>query len=222
MKIQSLRQSFPWWGPLLFLVAIAPFTASWDLELSRYIFQQESFSTHPFFQFFYLWGEIPALTLAFVSLLVVAAGFFVKKARTWRKEALYLLLTFIVGSGIITNVLLKEYWGRPRPKQVTEFGGTQEFRPFYSPNFYATEPAKSFPCGHCTTGFYFFSLVFLGRRLEKKWLTLLGWVLAIGLGAALSASRIFQGGHFLTDTFVGAMVMWYTALILDWLLYSET
>lgn len=222
MKIQTLRQSFPWWGPLLFLLLITPFTPAWDMDLSRYAYHGGKFSDHPFHQFYYDWGEIPALATSAISLLVVAAGFFFKKIRVWRKEALYLFLTFAVGGGLITNLMFKEHWGRPRPKQVIEFGGTQEFRPYYVPNFNAPEPSKSFPCGHCTTGFYFFALVFLGRRLEKRWLSALGWFLAIGMGLALSASRIFQGGHFISDTIVGALVMWYTALILDWLLYSDT
>ncbi len=222
MKLLSIKQSIAWWGPLLLVLLVTPFTHFWDLNLTRFAFSEKAFSSHAFYQFFYDWGELPAITLSIGALLVVIAGVFSAKFRGWRKEALYLFLTFAIGGGLITNAVLKEYWGRPRPKQVTEFGGTHEFRPYYSPNFQRTEPLKSFPCGHCTTGFYFFSLVFLGRRLNKRWLTILGWVLAFGLGFALSASRIFQGGHFLSDTLIGAVIMWYSALIMDWLLYSES
>lgn len=222
MKLQTIKQTFAWWGPLLFVALASPFITSWDLFLTRTASAEGGFSTHPFHQFFYDWGEFPALFVSISALLVVIFGMFFQKFRAWRKEALYLFLTFAIGGGLITNAVLKEYWGRPRPKQVTEFGGTHDFRPFYSPNFARTEPLKSFPCGHCTTGFYFFSLIFLGRRLEKKWLVALGWTLAISLGIALSVSRIYQGGHFLSDTVIGALIMWYSALILDWLLYSDS
>lgn len=222
MKNQTLWTSAAWWAPAVFLLLLTPFLPTWDLEISRHAFQGESFSTHPFFQFFYDWGEYPALTVAVGSLVLLLGSFFSKKGSKWRIPALYLLLTFVVGSGLITNAILKEYWGRPRPKQVEEFGGEHTFRPYYSPNLTATAPLKSFPCGHCTTGFYFFSLVFLGRRLKKPWVSRSGWCLAWGLGLALSASRIFQGGHFLSDTLVGAIVMWYTALIIDRILYPES
>lgn len=222
MKNRIFLSSAAWWAPAVFLLLLTPFLPSWDLELSAYAFQGGSFSSHPFFQFFYDWGEYPALTVAVGSLVVLLGSFFSKKELKWRIPALYLLLTFVIGSGVITNLVFKEYWGRPRPKQLIEFGGDQTFRPYYSPNFTATEPLKSFPCGHCTTGFYFFSLVFLGRRLKKSWVSILGWCLAWGLGLCLSLSRIFQGGHFLSDTLVGALVMWYTALILDRIFYSES
>jgi lipid A 4'-phosphatase len=222
MKIQNLFKSFPWWGPLLLFIIVAPFTPKWDMDLAHYAYRDGSFSDHPFFKFFYDWGEIPALAISALALLVVAISFFTAKLKPWRTDALYLFLVFAVGGGLITNLMFKEHWGRPRPKQVIEFGGAQQFHPFYKPNFSAPEPSKSFPCGHCTTGFYFFALVFLGRRLHKKYMTATGWILGLGMGLALSVSRIFQGGHFLSDIFAGALVMWYSALILDWLLYSDS
>lgn len=222
MKNSHFLQTFCWWGPLLFLIAIAPFTADWDRTLSQHAFSGGSFSTHPFFQFFYDWGEYPALIISAISVSVLILGVFWKKAGKWRTEALYLFLTFAIGAGLLTNAVFKEYWGRPRPKQTVEFGGEHSFRPFYSPNFSVQEPLKSFPCGHCTTGFFFFSFVFLGRRLHRPWLTWAGWILAFGFGIALSVSRIYQGGHYLSDTIVGALFMWYSALILDWLLFSDS
>ena len=71
----------------------------------------------------------------------------------------------VVGAGFIVHTALKDHWGRPRPKQIIAFGGEQTFRPFYSPNFFhQPEPSKSFPCGHCTMGFYFFAVAFALRR----------------------------------------------------------
>jgi len=108
---------------------------------------------------------------------------------------------------------------RPRPKQVIEFGGIQEFRPFYQPNFFhQPEPSKSFTCGHCTMGFYFFALALVVRRLNYRktfWITLM---FAFALGIALSLARIGQGGHFFSDTLISALIMWLTAYACDrWL-----
>ena len=52
----------------------------------------------------------------------------------------------IVGAWLIIDFALKDHWGRPRPRQVKEFGGMQEFRPYYGkPNFFhQPEPQNLF------------------------------------------------------------------------------
>ncbi|MCE2981992.1 MAG: phosphatase PAP2 family protein, partial [Parachlamydia sp.] len=112
-------------------------------------------------------------------------------------------------------------WGRPRPRQVQAFGGTHPFIPFYQPSFHALERFKSFPSGHSSMGFYFFSLVFLGRQQRNKKLVQCGWGMALGLGAALSLARIAQGGHFLSDTLFSGLIMWGTAWALAKMLLKD-
>lgn len=48
----------------------------------------------------------------------------------------------------------------------------------------------------------------------------LGLFLAFGLGGFLSIARIVQGGHFITDIFASALIMWYTAYFVDYLIYK--
>jgi membrane-associated PAP2 superfamily phosphatase len=64
-------------------------------------------------------------------------------------------LTSIVGAGLIVNALLKEYTGRPRPREVVEFGGNWEYRAALELGI--PGQGQSFPCGHCTMGFIFAS-----------------------------------------------------------------
>jgi membrane-associated PAP2 superfamily phosphatase len=64
-------------------------------------------------------------------------------------------------------------------------------------------------------GFYFFSLYFLGKRIEKKWLMWWGIFLAFFLGTLLSWARMAQGGHFLSDNIVSLLIMAGTAYVLD-------
>jgi membrane-associated PAP2 superfamily phosphatase len=70
-------------------------------------------------------------------------------------------------------------------------------------------------------GFYFFSLVFLGRQQRNKKLVQCGWGMALGLGAALSLARIAQGGHFLSDTLFSGLIMWGTAWALAKMLLKD-
>ncbi len=204
---------FLWLAPILFMAVIAPFTPFLDLTVSRYFY---NFPSSPFYDFIYNYGILPVWFVVIPA--IISYAFY----KTWRPHALFLILTLAIGSGVITHAILKDHWGRPRPKQVIEFGGKQEFRPFYKPNpFHQPEKSASFPCGHCSVGFFFFTFVILGWRLRKRWLVYSGWILSIGLGTLLGLTRIAQGGHFLSDVLMSALIMWLSALLCDWLVYKE-
>lgn len=218
-----IRQHGAWLIPVLAMALITPFTPELDLAVSRYFYDPSTgFDDSPFYAFMYTYGLIPAqLTFITAAVLLFLSSFF-KKWKKWQPASLSLVLTLAIGAGLIAHVMLKDHWGRPRPRQVIEFGGTQEFRPFYSPNFFnQPEPSKAFTCGHCTMGFYFFSLALVGRRLGSKTLYLWGIALALLLGVGLSVTRIAQGGHFLSDTLASALIMWLTAYLCDQLIFSK-
>ncbi len=42
------------------------------------------------------------------------------------RAAFLMLLTLALGPGLLANTILKDNWGRPRPIEVTEFGGPLE------------------------------------------------------------------------------------------------
>jgi lipid A 4'-phosphatase len=123
---------------------------------------------------------------------------------------------------LIIHGVLKDHWGRPRPRQVIEFGGLQSFRSYYEPNIgHQPEPSKSFACGHASLGYYFFALALLGIIYRLRWLFWLGMGLAWGLGILLSLARIAQGGHFLSDTLASALIMWLVAWGLAYFLFAK-
>lgn len=215
---------FDWLIPLILIALIAPFTPELDLAFARYFYNplDNSFSTHPFFTFIYNWGVVPGQIFGLAALFVFLFSFVSESFVKWRKLALQIGLTLAIGAGILTHFVLKDHWQRPRPKQVELFGGTEPFRPFYQPNFFAEGQFKSFPSGHSTMGFCFFSLAIYARREGRKGLLIGSLFLAMGLGICLSITRIAQGGHFFSDTFVSACLMWITAATCDWFLYRPS
>ncbi len=216
-----LNKHTRWIFPLLLLVIFTPLTPKLDIDIENF-FYYEHFSHNSFFQFMYRFGPWPGILTAVVAFCTYLLSYVMSSLQKWRKPALLLTLTLAVGSGLIVHAVLKDHWGRPRPKQVIEFGGNQEFRPYYEPNFFhQPEPSKSFPCGHCSTGFYFFALALVGKRLKNQHVKHLGYALAIVLGVTLSITRMAQGGHFLSDTLVAALIMWFTALSCDWFIYKR-
>ena len=215
-----------WTLPLLAMALITPFTPWFDQHTAQYFYDHgsghEQFVSHPLFDFLYVWALVPGQLMAALALFVFCLSYLFKKIKPWRPHSLYLILTLAVGSGLISHALLKDHWGRPRPRQVIQYGGQQEYRPIWKPNFtQQPEPSKSFPCGHCTMGFYFFCLYFIGKRLNKQWLKRVGLALAISIGISLGITRMAQGGHFFSDICMSALIMWLTAYAFDRLIYEE-
>lgn len=211
-----------WFSPIALLFLIAPFTSTIDLALSQMSYLTNSFHSGPLLDFIFKWGLLPGQLLIAFSLIALIVSYLVNKYKRYRMQALYLVATLAIGAGFITHALLKDHWGRPRPRQVIEFGGTEEYRPFWKPNFSKqSKSMKSFPCGHCTMGFAFFSFYFLGKRLKKPWVSILGTFASLLLGIGLGAARILQGGHFFSDIFATALIMWLTALMFDKILFEK-
>lgn len=197
--------------PLLLWTCFTPWSAEIDLKASQAFYQDGSFSLYPLWGWLYVYGLWPAWIVTASALIALFLSF-KKSYRSLRLASIYLLLTFSIGSGLIIHAALKEHWGRPRPKQVIEFGGKQPFRPYYEPNTgKQPEPSKSFTSGHASLGYFFFSFAFLGALYRSRLLFWLGLGAGLSLGALLSLTRVAQGGHFLSDTLASALIMWLTA-----------
>ncbi len=197
--------------PIFLWIAFTPWSAELDLKTTHAFYESGIFVSHPFLDWLYDYGLFPAwilMGIAFLGFLIS----FIHSYHHWRTPCLYLLLTFVIGGGLMINGVLKEYWGRPRPKQSIEFGGKQPFRAYYEPNIgKQPEPSKSFSSGHASSGYYFFAIALLGAIYHSRLFYWLGMSLAWGLGLLLSLARIAQGGHFLSDTLASALIMWLTA-----------
>ena len=79
------------------------------------------------------YGTIPGLVLTLAALTMWLAALYVPRMKAWRKPCLLVVLTTVIGAGLLVNAVLKQYWGRPRPDQTVEFGGKWEYRPILSP-----------------------------------------------------------------------------------------
>jgi lipid A 4'-phosphatase len=225
------RQSL-WLVPILMMLIITPFTPYLDLCVAKFTYVNETiqeggklsgFFSNSFFDFLYLYGVLPAQITCGGATCLLFFSLFFDALKKWRSPALVLSLTLAIGSGFIAHSILKEFWVRPRPRQVVQFGGKQLFCPYYKPLAYkTTQTCKSMPSGHSTTGFYFFALYFLGRRLQRPQLATVGLMVSLSLGGLLSLARIVQGGHFVSDVFVSALIMWLSAYFIDYLVFETT
>jgi membrane-associated PAP2 superfamily phosphatase len=215
-----------WLIPLLIALALAPFLSFLDLKIENYFYETGNdpnthFWKSPFLDFMYDYGNLLGQGLFVLAVLIAILTFIFKALKPYRNPSLVIILTMILGPGISINAGLKEYWGRPRPKQIEQFGGSQQFRPFYSPQLKPPEPSKSFVCGHCSMGFMYLTLAVIGLWIGSRTLLYTGLILGAGFGILLSFVRMAQGGHFFSDTLFAALIVWCMALISGWLIYAR-
>lgn len=168
--------------------------------------------------FFYEGAPILALALLLGALGVLAhSGNGSSDQRLVRRRALFVLLSVMLGPGLIVNMVFKDHYGRPRPRQIEQFQGHLVYQP---PGMPGVE-GKSFPCGHCSVGFVLWVFYFLSRR-NRPLLALGIFLGAAVLGILIGLGRMAAGGHFLSDILwsgllsYGVCALLYHALVGRW------
>jgi lipid A 4'-phosphatase len=167
-----------------------------------------------FWAFLYRYGNIPAFVIGGLGAIAFLLSFFSARFRPDRKAGLFIVVFLVLGPGLIVNTIFKDHWGRPRPAEIVQFGGTETFRPFWSPGTPAA--GRSFPSGHAAIGFFIMAPYFVLRRRAPVWARR---TLAAGIlyGMLMGLCRMIQGGHFLTDVIWAGGLVYLTGLFLYYL-----
>jgi membrane-associated PAP2 superfamily phosphatase len=161
--------------------------------------------------FLYNYGNIPAILLGSAGLLVFILSFFRKTLLHYKKIGLFLAIFLVLGPGLIVNTAFKDHWGRPRPADIVNFGGTETFRQAWEAG--EAGQGKSFPSGHAAVGFFLFAPFFFLKKSHRT-AALAFLYLGIVFGLLMGAGRMIQGGHFLTDVIWSGMFTYITGYIL--------
>lgn len=195
-RARALRGSL--WTGFALLVYLCTFT-DLDLRVSA------TFYTHSQgwylaraapWSWLYDYGEYPAIALS-VSAFVVLVGSVWRSAwASYRRPCLFLVLAVALGPGLLVNGILKPAWDRPRPRQIERFDGSATYRAWWQPG--GPGRGTSFPSGHAAMGFVLIAGAMLVpcRRVGLRRVL---FIAAFGYGILLGATRIVQGGHFLSD-----------------------
>jgi membrane-associated PAP2 superfamily phosphatase len=200
--------SFHFWIPLLLLGLTAIIFNRFDLDLwvqSYYYRDGWRLDQLWWVKLLYHYGNIPALITAVGAVLLYIRSFSKSSGLViYRKMALYLSLAIVIGPGLIVNTILKDNWGRPRPRELEIYGGRYSYEAPLTID--PSSPGKSFPCGHATMGFYFYALALLfANRKRSHYLLIASFATIYGL--LIGWVRVIQGGHFVSDViFAGGIV----------------
>ncbi len=200
-------------GLLLALTTLLFHLTDLDIAVQKFFYspaQGWQLEREPFWDFIYRFGIFPGYMLVVASLLLIAASSWSEKFIKFRKAAIIMVFTLIIGPGLLVNVTFKDHWGRPRPREIIEFGGTERFVPVCLRGSSAID-CKSFPCGHCSMGFYM-AIPYLFLRKSRKGLAYSFLAVGICYGFIIGLARMMAGGHFLSDVIWSGGIVWVTAL----------
>ncbi len=161
----------------------------------------------------------PAIILALCGIIAAITGCIYRNRRDWIKPGIFLVLLLVLGPGLIVNTMFKDYWGRPRPREVIQFGGAKEFLHPWQKG--VAHMGRSFPSGHSSAAFYLAAPFFIYRRRKPR-VAALWMVGGLIFGIVMSVARITQGGHFLSDNLWAWGMVHLTAVALYYLLRLDS
>ena len=127
------------------------------------------------------------------------------------RVVLFLVGTLALGPGLLVNGILKEYWHRPRPVQVVEFGGNRPYVDWWNPGG-ACERNCSFVSGEVSAAAWMFPPALLA---PPQW-RIAAFAAAAIFTAVISLSRMAAGAHFFTDMLFAVLL----TLLLIWIAYG--
>lgn len=145
------------------------------------------------------------ITLIFAPACLAVLGKLIMPKRRMligSRAALFLIVTMALGPGVLTNLVLKDHWGRARPIDITELGGTSRFTPWWDPRGECPNNC-SFVAGEPSGAFWTLAPAALA---PPQW-RLAAYGGALVFGAAVGLLRIAAGGHFFTDVAFAGVLM---------------
>ena len=127
------------------------------------------------------------------------------------RAVVFLIATLALGPGLMVNVIAKDHWGRPRPVDVQQMGGTDPFVAWWDPRGPCPKNC-SFVSGDVAGGFWTMAPAALAPAPWRP----LAYAAAIAFGSGIAAIRMLFGGHFFTDTVFAGVI---TFLII-WVVFN--
>lgn len=142
-------------------------------------------------------------TLLFVTILGLAGRIF--RQNFWGisgRKVSFLLISLVVGPGLIVESVLKTFSGRARPRDVTQFGGDELFTPALRLAD-SCDRNCSFVSGHAALAFWTTAFAFLLPAEHRPTAFMAGLTLGLLMGLA----RMAEGAHFFSDVIFAGLIV---------------
>lgn len=189
-----------------------------DARLSAYFYDPTATSrwflkTSAPWIWLYHYGEWPTWILTVGAVLVWGGSLWRRSWVCYRRACALIILAVMLGPGLLVNGVLKPLWGRPRPAQTVLFGGPHPYEHWWQPGDIGD--GRSFPSGHAAMGYVLVLGTCLVPPHRPAWLRGLVLAGALAYGSLLGATRVIQGGHFLSDVLWSGSLMCFLVATLQ-------
>ncbi len=198
-----------------FLFSIFP---ALDIKIAKFffldgVFLSEKYEIIKFLRIFFknVMILIPVISIVYLVFIHINDRQNIITRRGYKKlrnilVSLGFIIGPIIGCGIIANLYFKDTWGRARPINIEEFGGTK----IYTAPFIKSDQCDkncSWIGGESAAAFSFLvGVIILKKPVKLIYINIL-------FGLIVSLLRMLMGGHFLSDNLFSAFFMIYLALI---------
>ena len=138
-----------------------------------------------------------------IAVVLLVASVVVKLARPEKPSpvppntVVFLLSALVIGPIFLVNVILKDTWGRPRPVQVSLFGGDAPYVEVWRISDWC-DLNCSFVSGEASSAIWLVAVAMLMPKAVRAPAVAVALVYAL----LLSLNRIAFGGHFLSDVVI--------------------
>lgn len=132
------------------------------------------------------------------------------------RALVFLIATLALAPGLVTNVVLKDYWPRSRPIDVPQFNGEERFTAWWDPHGGCAKNC-SFVGGEASGAYWTLAPAALAPPAWRP----VAYGAALVFGTGVSVLRMAFGAHFFTDVvFAGVftfLIIWLAhGLIYRW------
>ena len=127
------------------------------------------------------------------------------------RAMVFLIATLALAPGLVTNVVLKDYWPRSRPIDVPQFNGEERFTAWWDPRGGCAKNC-SFVGGEASGAFWTLAPVAVSPPAWRP----VAYGAALMFGTGVSLLRMTFGAHFFTDVVFAGV---FTFLII-WLVHG--
>lgn len=157
-----------------------------------------------------------AVSISVIALVGVRILFWKFPAVLSGRKLAFLISTALLGPGLVVNLFLKDFWGRPRPHMVEEYGGKMPYTKVWEITDRCSDNC-SFVSGEAASSIWLLTFVFLVPKEMRTSLVVLVGLLT----ATLSTNRIAFGGHFLSDIIISWSLMLFIILLMKTLILDR-
>ncbi|PZM16192.1 phosphatase PAP2 family protein [Rhizobium tubonense] len=161
---------------------------------------------------FFMAARTVFLALPYIAIAILLGLIVMSRRRLgkdWKtpevKMSLAALVSLAMGCGVLVNLILKSFSGRPRPRNTLLFGGNLDF---VQAGSFAGKCLKncSFISGEASSAGWLFCLILL---LPARWRLPVGLPLAV-ISISIPTLRVLTGAHYLSDAVLG----WLSSLVI--------